>query len=395
MIRPHDERRLLPTPFHSRVTAACETNVWEDWKGYTTPVSYTDVGMEYFAIRNSCAVFDLSPMTKYRINGMDAGAYLDRLVTRNLAKLAIGQVMYVCWCNDAGQVLDDGTLFRIGDDDYRLCSQERHLDWLHSSAMGFQVQIEDETEDVAALAFQGPTSCAVLKAMGFRDVENLKPYRFATFAFERGEMLISRTGFTGDLGYELWVAPEFAESLWDQLMHAGENYGIRPMGGEALGIARIEAGFIQAGVDFVPAEEAVRTGRSRSPYELGLGWLVHLKKDNFNGRKSLLAEKAAGSRYRMVRLLVDGNKPANNSFIFDRKDNVVGTVTSATWSPTTKSNLAFASVDMPLGLPGDELYAEIYYLTELKWTRVIERCRVVEDAFFDPARRHATPAWDY
>ena len=395
MMRPHDDRRMLHTPFHSRVAAACETNEWEDWKGYTTPLSYTDVELEYFAIRNTCAVFDLTPMTKYRITGADAGAYLDRLVTRNLAKLAIGQVMYVCWCNDAGQVLDDGTLFRLGEDDYRLCSQERHLDWLHWSAMGFDVQIIDETEAVASLAFQGPTSCAVLKQMGFSDIASLKPYRFRTFAFEQREIMISRTGFTGDLGYEFWVAPDLAELLWDRLMAAGENYGIRAMGGEALGIARIEAGFIQARADFVPAEEAVRNGRSRSPYELGLGWLVHLKKGNFNGRRSLLAEKAAGSRYRMVKLLIDGNKPANNSFIFDKNENAIGTVTSATWSPTTKSNLALASLDVPWGLPGDELYAEIYYIRELKWTRVMERCRVVEDAFFDPERRHATPAWDY
>ena len=404
MIRPHDDRRMMHTPFHSRIAAACETNAWEEWKGYTTPASYTDVELEYFAIRNSCSVFDLSPMTKYRITGPDSGAFLNRLVTRNLTKLAIGQVMYVCWCNDAGQVLDDGTLFRLDEQDYRLCSQERHLDWMLWSAMGFNVQITDETEDVAALALQGPTSCAVLKNMGFEDVENLKPYRFRAFPFkpfsfkegvEQSEIMISRTGFTGDLGYELWVAPEFAEVLWDRLVEAGQNYGIRPMGSDALEISRIEAGFIQAGVDFVPAEDAVRNGRSRSPYELGLGWLVHLKKGHFNGRNSLIAEKEAGSRYSMVKLLVDGNKPALNSFIFDAKENAIGTVTSAAWSPTTKSNLALASLDTPWGKPGDELYAEIYYIRELKWTRVMERARVVGQAFFDPERRHATPAWDF
>jgi aminomethyltransferase len=395
MMNPHDNRRVMHTPFHSRVASACETNEWEDWKGYTTPVSYTDVELEYFAIRNSCAVFDLTPMTKYRITGADAGAYLNHLVTRNLAKLAVGQVMYVCWCDDAGQVLDDGTLFRLGEDNYRLCSQERHLDWLHWSAMGFDVYIEDETEAVAALAFQGPTSCAVLKHMGFSGVETLKPYRFGDFPFDGGRIMISRTGFTGDLGYELWVTPEMAGTLWDQLMFAGRNYGIRPIGGEALGIARIEAGFIQAGVDFVPAQKAVRNGRSRSPYELGLGWLVHLKKGNFTGRKSLIAEKAAGSRFRMVKLLIEGNKPAHNSFIFDRKDKSIGTVTSATWSPTTKSNLALASLNTPWGQPGQELSAEIYYIRELQWTRVMMRCRVVKEAFFDPERRHVTPAWDF
>jgi aminomethyltransferase len=377
------------------VAAACEINQWDNWKGYTSPIAYTDVELEYFAIRNSCGVFDLTPMTKYRISGADAEAYLNRLVTRNLSKQAVGQVMYACWCDDAGQMLDDGTIFRLSEDTYRLCSQERHLDWLLWSAMGFDVQIDDETDAVAALAFQGPTSCAVLRRMGVTGVENLKPYRFDTVGFAAGGILISRTGFTGDLGYELWAPPELAETLWDQLMTAGEDFGIRPFGTEALNMARIEAGFIQAGVDFVPAQEAIRAERSRSPYELGLGWLVHLKKSNFNGRSSLIAEKAKGSRYNLVKLLVDGNKPAHNSFVFDRKNRLVGTVTSATWSPTTKSNLALASLEAPWGQLGDELFTEIYYTRELKWTRVMERCRVVEGAFFDPERRHATPAWDY
>jgi aminomethyltransferase len=386
---------MLHTPFHARVAAACEVNQWEDWKGYTTPTAYTDVELEYFAIRNSCGVFDLTPMTKYRITGPDAQAYLDRLVTRNVSRQAVGQVMYACWCNDVGQMLDDGTIFRLTDNSYRLCSQERHLDWLLWSAMGFDVRIEDETEAVAALAFQGPTSCAVLRRMGFTGVENLKPYRFDTFGFDAGEIVISRTGFTGDLGYELWVRPELAESLWDRLMAAGEDFGIRPFGAEALNMARIEAGFIQAGVEFVPAQEVIRAERCRSPFELGLGWLVDLNKTHFNGRKSLVAERRRGSRYHLAKLLVDGNKPAHNSFIFDRHDKLLGTVTSAVWSPTTKSNLALASLSAPWGQPGDELFAEIYYLRELKWARVMERCRVVEEAFFDPERRHATPAWDY
>ena len=164
----HDERRVIPTPFHSRVAAACELNLWEDWKGYTTVSAFTDVALEYFAVRNTCGIFDLTPMIKYRITGPDAGAYLSRLVTRNISKQAVGQVMYCCWCNDAGQVLDDGTLFKFDDNRYRICSQERHMDWFLASAMGFNVQIEDETDRVAALAFQGPTSCAVLNKMGFQ-----------------------------------------------------------------------------------------------------------------------------------------------------------------------------------------------------------------------------------
>ena len=173
-------------------------------------------------------------------------------------------------------------------------------------------------------------------------------------------------------------------------LHRGHD-GI---GSEALQIARIEAGFIQAGADFVPAEQEVRSGRSRSPYELGLGWLVHLKKPHFNGKQALQQEKRNGSRYRFVKLDVQGNKPAEHSFIYNRHNKVVGTVTSAAWVPTAKRNIAFASLEMPWGKPGDELKAEIYYLRELKWNRVMEKCTVVEGAVFDPQRRHATPALD-
>jgi aminomethyltransferase len=178
-------------------------------------------------------------------------------------------------------------------------------------------------------------------------------------------------------------------------MEAGRAYGIRPIGSHALDIARIEAGFIQAGVDFVPAEHAVRPGRARTPFELGLGWLVHLEKSNFNGRRALIAEKARGPRHRLVRLDIEGNKPARDSFVYDSRRKVVGTVTSATWSPSAKANIALATVKAPHGSPGDRLWAEIYYNRELQWNRVMAACRVVEGAFFDPPRRRATPPLDY
>ncbi|MBQ76719.1 MAG: glycine cleavage system protein T [Gammaproteobacteria bacterium] len=386
---------LLQTPFHSRVADACEINLWEDWKGYTTPAAYSNVELEYFAMRNSASIFDITPMTKYRITGTDGHAYLDRLVTRNLKKLDVGRVMYTAWCNDEGKVIDDGTIFHINDDTFILCSQERHLDWLEWSALGFDVKIEDVTEQIAALSFQGPTSCAILKKMDLEGVENLKPFDLHHYPFQQTELMVSRTGFTADLGYELWISPEHAENLWDALMKAGEDYNIKPVGSEALQIARVEAGFIQAGVEFVPAEQEVRVERSRSPYELGLGWLVHLKKSNFNGQQALKEEKLNGSRFRFTRLDVQGNKPAENSFIFNQQKKVVGMVTSAAWVPTAKRNIAFASLEMPWGKPGDELWAEIYYLRELKWARVLEKCTVLEEPIFDPERRHATPALDY
>jgi len=391
----HDPSYLLETPFHSRVSEACKTNHWEDWAGYTTPSSYKDVELEYFSCRNTAGVFDLSPMTKYRITGPDAHAYLDHLVTRDLSKLKAGRVMYCCWCNEDGQVMDDGTIFCLSENDFRLCAQERHLDWLLWSALGFDVNIVDETSEVAALALQGPTSCATLKAMGISGVEKLKPFDAKEFTLDETTLLVSRTGFTGDLGYELWTDPGHAEDLWDRIFTAGENYNIRPMGSEALSIARIEAGFIQAGVDFVPALNAVRPGRTRSPYELGLGWLVNLNKPNFTGKQALVQEKQNGSRFRFVKLDVAGDKPAEHSFIYDKNGNEVGTVTSAVWAPTAKRNIAFASMVMPWGLPGDNLSAEIYYIRELTWKRVMEPCSVIEGAIFDHERKRLTPAPDF
>ena len=231
--------------------------------------------------------------------------------------------------------------------------------------------------------------------IGLAGVEVLKPYRFADFQFMGQTMLVSRTGFTGDLGYELWIAPEQALRLWDALFDAGRHYGIRAFGTEALEVARIEAGFIQAGVDFVPAQDAIRTDRTRSPYEVGLGWLVDLKKHAFNGRRALMAERQQGSRFNLVKLIIEGNKPANNSFVFDAKGRHIGTVTSACWSPTTKSNLALASLNAPWGKAGDEMVAEIYYLSELKWERVMARCSITETSFFDPKRRHTTPPGEF
>ena len=393
-MRPHDETMLLQTPFHARIAKACELNQWDEWKGYTTPHAYTEVEQEYFAIRNSTGVFDLTPMMKYRITGPDAEAFLNRLLTRDIRKVKVGRVVYAVWCDDGGQVMDDGTVFHLGRNDYRLCAYSRMMDWMQWSAMGFDVTIVDETAAVAALAIQGPTSCAILKAMGFEGIESLKPFGIRTFAFDGVILMVSRTGFTGDLGYELWIEPDKAESLWDKLFAAGKNFGIKPIGGAALELARIEAGFLQAGTDFVPAEETVRMGRSRSPFELGLGWLVSFDKPIFNGRRALLEEKKNGSRYRFVYLDVEGNKPAEHSFIL-KGNKVVGTVTSAAWCPTAKSNIAFAQVEARYGKPGEKLIAEVYYQRELQWSRVLAKCTVIESTVFNPPRRRQTPAADY
>ena len=395
LARDHFHQAVLTTPFHPRTAALNQLNLWHRWRDHTVADAYFDVGMEYNAIRNSCAVFDLSPMTKHLVTGPDALAYMNRLVTRDVEKIKPGRVGYCLWCDDAGQVIDDGTIFHLREHVYRLCSQERQLDWLLASALGFDVRIVEETNDVAGLALQGPTSCAVLKALGLPGIETLTPFGMRSYPYAGAELTVSRTGYTGDLGYELWIDPEHALPLWDGLFAAGHDHGIRAIGTLALEMSRIEAGFIQAGVDFLPADRAIRADRTRSPFELDLGRLVDFSKPNFTGRRALLAEQQHGSRYRLVRLDVAGNKTARDAYIYDKRRRHLGVVTSAMWSPAAKASIALASVTMPWGRPDDELYAEIYYQKELKWSRVLARCRVVSGAFYDPARRRMTPAPDF
>jgi aminomethyltransferase len=388
---------LLRTPFHARARALSQLDSFIPWNGYTTVDVFSTVEHEYFAIRNACTLYDLSPMAKYRITGSDAQRYLNRLVTRDLRKLKPNRVMYVVWCDDAGHVIDDGTVFRLGASEYRLCAQERQLDWLLDSAIGYDVQIEDITESVAGLALQGPTSSAVLRTMGLAGSERLKPFDIGYFSVDGIDLALSRTGFTGDLGYELWVDPRAAEPLWDRLMAAGHSRGIRPLGSRALNIARIEAGFLLPNVEFISAERTLRVGRERSPSELGLDWLVDFDKGHFTGRRALLAEQRTGPKRRLTGLDIDGNKPAHNALLYAERAgrHEVGWVTSATWSPTIKRNIALALVDGANSGMGQEMWAEIYLNSELAWERRMCKARVVERPFFAPERRRATPPADY
>jgi aminomethyltransferase len=319
------------------------------------------------------------------------------MVTRDIGKLKNNRVAYCVWCNDDGRVIDDGTVFRLRNDEYRLCTAERQLDWLLDSKIGFDVTVEEVTEQIAALALQGPTSYAVLKAAGFAGVERLKPFDIGSFSVAATQIMVSRTGFTGDLGYELWLAPEHAESLWDTLMTAGRTRGIRPIGSQALNIARIEAGFIMPNLDFVSAEHTIRLGRDRSPLELGLAWLVDFNKGHFTGRRSLLAESKAGVRRQLVGLDIAGNKPAHNALLYTDKNGKreIGSVTSAVWSPTCKRNIALAMVDAPYHRIGSTVWADIYLNRELLWERRMSSAVVVERPFFAPERRRSTPPAEF
>jgi aminomethyltransferase len=388
----------LRSPFYDRIAALDTVNQWHEWKGYSSADALYCEDTEYFAIRNATAVFDLTPMTKYRISGPDALEYINRLVTRDMNKIKPGRVAYAVWCDDRGQVIDDGTIFHLKEGEYRLCSQERHFAWLQAAAIGFDVSIVLETADVAALAVQGPTSFSVLSAMGLKGLEGLKPFGLMNFDFDGADLMVSRTGFTGDLGYELWISPDKAESLWDALFEAGKLHGIRAMGTHALELARIEAGYLAAYEDFLPADATVRTGRTRSPLELGLGWLVDFKKPNFNGRRALAEEKRRGSAWRLVKLDIDGNKAANHSYIYAKEKGnkkEIGFVTSAAWSPVCKQNIAIGTVRMPHGAVGSNVWVEIYYQREMHWSRAMAKAAVVDKPFWFPPRRSATPPGPY
>jgi aminomethyltransferase len=394
---PHFKKPLLETPFHARARDLSQVDSFVAWAGYTTVDVFTSVEQEYFAIRNATTLYDLTPMVKYRIAGPDAVPYLNRLVTRDMTKLKPDRVAYCVWCNDGGHLVDDGTVFRLSEGEYRLCTAERQIDWLLDSAIGFAVTVEEITEEIAALAVQGPTSCAVLKAAGLAGLPLLKPFEIGYFSLAGLPVTVSRTGFTGDLGYELWMAPAAAEPVWDALMAAGRSRGIRAVGSQALNLARLEAGFLSPNVDFVSAEHTLRTGRERSPLELGLAWLVDFDKGHFTGRRALLAERQRNPGRRLVGLDIAGNKPAHNALLYARPDGrrEIGSITSAAWSPTCKRNIALAMVDAPYFQMGSAIWAEIYLNRELVWERRMSRAEVVERPFFAPSRRRATPPAEF
>jgi aminomethyltransferase len=388
----HFRQPLQRTPFHERIDALSMTEEWMSWNLYRMPRVVDKLSTEYFAVRSGCAVMDLTPMEKYRITGPDALAYVDRLVTRDLSKLRPGRVTYVVWCNDEGKLIDDGTLFQLADNDYRLCSQHHQLDWLHISAAGFDVSIELETHGVAALAVQGPTSYSVLSTAGFTGLDELKPFDYADVTCGDIPVSVSRTGYTGDLGYELWMAPEDALAVWDAIFGVQGLYDIHAMGLSALEMVRIEAGFVMPGFDFNTAEATIRNGYDRSPYEVGLGWVVNLDKGHFTGRKALAAEHAAPAKRRLTKIIVEGNKPVGESFVYDGKDGKqVGEIKCATWSPILKENLALADIEYSRGHPPAEIWARIDYQRELKWHSTWARCEARDKPFYQPDHRGLTP----
>ena len=383
---------LLETPFHERTYEACYNNDWYRWAGYKIAREYSNTELEYTAMRNTAGVLDITPMHKYDIKGTDAIKFVDKLVTRNVTEIKSGQIMYIIWCNEDGNVIDDGTVFCFNSNHLRIFCAERNLNWFSDTAIGFNVEVEDVSDTIAALAFQGPLSCKILNLLNVKDIENLKPFHFDNFDLNGCKVTISRTGFSGDLGYEIWCKNEDAINVWDSLFTFNRDYKVLPAGMNALDMVRIEAGFIQPNADFMSAEQALRPNRMRNPYELGMGWLVDLNKNYFTGKKNLVNLKKKTLTKKLVGLDIQGDKPAIGSVLYDKNKKEIGIVTAGMWSPSLKSNIAFGYVDKDHMKIGSKVFAEIYHPEELEYKKIWAECSVVKKQFFNPPRRHKVPA---
>ena len=393
---PFAGERLKHTHFYPRAKELNIRDAWSAWNGYKFADYYYDAEYEYFCIRNQCGTYDICPMQKYEISGKDAEAMLNRMVTRDVKKIGMHRVAYTVWCTEEGRIIDDGTIFRLADDRFMLTSGSPNVAWLKKASFGFDdVQVRDISDELAGLSLQGPTSCAVLKKMGLTGIEDAKAFDIRLFPYHGDTLMVSRTGFTGDLGYELWIRPELALTLWDELYTAGDDYGIQPYGEAATNMARMEAGFIMPFMDFAESLKTVHFEHDHTPYELQLGWLVDLDKPHFNGRTALLEEQRRGPKWTLVRLDIEGNWPAGGSIIYDSEGckKTIGYVTSAMWSPAVKANIALAMIETRY-LEG-EIWAEIYKYKDLRPYRRMSICRLVKKPFWLPARARATPPADY
>ena len=394
------------TAFHERTFQLCESLNYREWSGYYAVSSYEPHHEhEYNAIRNAAALIDISPLFKYRVTGKDATRLVDRIITRDLRKVSVGQVIYTPWCDEHGKVIDDGTVSRLEENTYRWTAADPSLRWFTQNASGMDVHIEDISESIAALALQGPTSGRLLKNL-VKDagLENLKYFRVTSGTIAGVPVEISRTGYTGDLGYEIWIAAEQAVRVWDALIDAGRAFDIQPAGMLALDVARIEAGLLLIDIDFNSSKKALIEEQKYSPFEMGLGRLVHANKNRFIGQAALIAEQKAGSAREIVgleidwpeveRLYEDVGLPPAVSPIASRvsvpvfKDgSQIGKATSSTWSPTLKKMIALATVKRAYAAPGTKLQFEV--TVEAKRHRV--RANVVKTPFFNPKRKTATP----
>ena len=391
---------LKTTPFHARTAPLCVSHAWRRWAGHVVASSYELTHeREYHVIRAAAALLDVSPLYKYLIRGRDAARLLDLIITRNAIKTAVGQVLYTPWCDHAGKVIDDGTVARLDDQLFRMTSAEPTLRWLQDNATGMQVEITDVSDSTGALSLQGPMAWRILESLG---APALKYFRIAPATLRGIPVTISRTGYTGDLGYEIWVDAAQALPLWDALMDAGRGYGIMPTGLLALDMARIEAGLMLIDVDYVPARKALIDSQLSSPFELDLAWTVNLDKERFIGRQALAEEKAREPQWLFAGVEVDWNSLERlyqevgmatrvpgaawrMSVPIYAGGEQAGYATSGAWSPLLKKYIALAHLRSQWAKPGTQLELEI----TVEHRRKRAAITVVKKPFFDPPRKRA------
>jgi len=397
----------IPTPFHPRTSTLCTSLFWKEWAGCHAVRSYdTCHEREYVALRHAAGLIDVTPLFKYEVKGPDAARVLSRIMVKNVAKLRVGRVSYLCWCDDRGKVLDDGTVSRVDEDHFRVTAAEPALAWLARRSRGYRVTVEDSTLKLGALALQGPNSRAILDELTDGAVHRLKFFRVIATRIAGCDVHVSRTGYTGDLGYEIWVGRDDALAVYDALMSAGQAYRILPVGLDAMDVTRIEAGFVMNGVDYFSAQHCLIESRKSTPYELGLGWTVNLDREPFHGQAALRAEKRRGSLWAFVGLRYDwdeyealfdefGLPPQVRSGawrdpvpVYAWSGHQVGQATSGCWSPTLKANLALASVEAAEAEIGRRLRVEV--TTEFQRRRVT--ATVTATPFFDPPRKRSVPS---
>ena len=400
-----DLRMPIGTAVHERTFALCESLNYREWSGYYAVSAYEGHHEhEYNAIRNAAALIDVSPLFKYLVTGRDAARFVDRLITRDVSKMAQGQVYYTPWCDEHGKVIDDGTVTRLDEQVFRWTAADPSLRWFTQNAAGMDVRIEDVSERVAALALQGPTSGRLLCAAAEVDVAGLKYFRMTSGSIGGVAVDISRTGYTGDLGYEIWMAADDAVRVWDALMTGGRPFDIRPAGMLALDVARIEAGLLLIDIDFFSSKKAMIEPQKYSPYEMGLGRLVSANKGRFIGQQALRREQARGHARQVVGLEIDwpeveaiyeklglapsvGATASRVAVPIYRSGRQVGRATSTTWSPTLKKMIALATVDRPHYENGTRLEFEV----TVEAVRHRVAATVVKTPFFDPPRKTARP----
>jgi aminomethyltransferase len=392
------------TAFHPRTSPLNRKMQWREWSGYFASSVYADAhDIEYNAIREAAALIDVSPLYKYLVSGPDAQRLVDRIVTRDATKLSVGGVIYTSWCDEHGKVVDDGTIHRLDERLYRWTAADPQLRWLRQNGAGLDVTITEETEATAALALQGPLSRDVLEAATGESFDDLRYFRRRASKVGKVKVDVSRTGYTGDLGYELWIPTEGAVKVWDALMAAGAAYGIRPAGMLALDVVRLEAGLILIEVDYTSARHAMNPEQNYSPGEIGLGRLVNFDKGDFVGRLALEREsRTGGPERRLVGLQLDwydieglydaqGLPPAISPAV-DRSPvpvfaggRQVGRATSHGWSPILKQAIALASVPPE----NEELGSKLAVEWSVEGRRGRVGATVVELPFLDLERKRA------